>query len=153
MWTAECEYIRQLVPPKEYIHKREVLMQSLYEQNDCLNQNPDATMAETSWKWNLSDPLFLRNVGLGRYALERWALNHPSMIPCEIWPRIITQLWDDSNMTLGRPTEFGKMVSKKVKSRQSWFSKQEYAAFYPGIPVNPLLEKDQSKPKPRPCWL
>jgi hypothetical protein len=78
--------------------------------------------------------------------------NHPSVLPCEVWAGALNQLWDMSKLKLAEPTEFGKMVSKKVKARQSWFLQQEYAAFYPNVTVHPILAKDQSKPKPRPCW-
>ena len=101
----------------------------------------------------MSDPLFLRNVGLGRYALERWMTSHPSFRPCEVWNNGIIGMNDYSNLTLGDPSEWGKMVSKKIKARQSWLLQQEYAAFYPNTTTNSFLAKDQSNPKARPCWL
>jgi hypothetical protein len=153
MWTAECSYIRQLLPPSNYMQTRQILLRKLYSENDCLSQTADDTMADTSWSWNLSDPLFLRNVGLGRYALERWMTSHPSFRPCEVWNNGIIGMNDYSNLTLGDPSEWGKMVSKKIKARQSWLLQQEYAAFYPNTTTNSFLAKDQSNPKARPCWL
>jgi hypothetical protein len=158
MWTAQCSFIRQLVPPKDYIQKRTDLVERLYRENPCLSQMADPKMGadDGGWQWNLSNPMFLRNVGLGRYALERWMIQHPAMIPCEVWPLGISRMKGDtaevSPMTLGIPTEWGKMVSKKVKARQTFYAKEEYAAFYPDAAINEIIEKDQSKPKARACW-
>jgi hypothetical protein len=158
MWTAQCSFIRQLVPPKDYIQKRKDLVERLYRENPCLSQMADPKMGadDGNWQWNLSNPMFLRNVGLGRYALERWMIQHPTMIPCEVWPMGISRMKGDtaevSPLTLGIPTEWGKMISKKVKARQTFYAKEEYAAFYPDAELNEILEKDQSKPKARACW-
>lgn len=158
MWTADCSFIQELVPPKGYIKKREALMERLYQEQPCLNQMADPKMGtdDGGWQWNLTNPMFLRNVGLGRYALERWMIQHPAMIPCEVWPYGIGRMKDDnpaaSPLTLGTPSEWGKMVSKKVKARQTFYLKEEYAAFYPNATLNQILEKDQNKPKARACW-
>ena len=159
MWTAECSYIRQLVQPKEYVQKRKELLERLWEQNrECLSRPPDLAMADTPWAWNLSNPLFLRNVGLGRYALERWMLHHPSMIPCDLLPTTTTttlrnlDINGTNKLTLGIPIELNTYVSLKAKARQSWMLQQEYAELYPNIPINDVLAKNQAKPIPRPCW-
>lgn len=152
MWTAECSYVRQLLPPSNYTSMRQALLETMYAEHDCLAQPADITESNVSLAWNLTDPMFLRNVGLGRYALERWMMNHPSLRPCEVWPYGVIGMQSESQLMLGLPSEWGKMVNKKIKSRQSWMLQREYEAFYPNFSINDFLVKDQSKPKPRPCW-
>jgi hypothetical protein len=152
MWTAECSYLRQLAPPANYTTMRQALLETMYAEHDCLAQSADITELNVSLAWNLTDPLFLRNVGLGRYALERWIMNHPSVRPCEVWPHGVIGMHSESKLMLGFPSEWGKMVNKKIKARQSWMLQREYETFYPHATINDFLVKDQSKPKPRPCW-
>jgi hypothetical protein len=157
MWTAECSYIRRLLPPLEYESKRRALLERLWhEHEECLSRQPDPSMAYSPWAWNLTDSLFLRNVGLGRYALERWALEHPSMIPCDLLPQNTTLRSLDEEPTLylklGQPIEWGKRVSEKEKARHSWLLQQQYAGLYPEYSLNKILAMDQLDPTPRPCW-
>jgi hypothetical protein len=157
MWTAECSYIRQLISPTIYKEKRQELFQTLWTgtHQECLSRPPDLAMADTPWAWNLTDNMFLRNVGLGRYALERWMLHHPSMIPCDLLPNATLKSMhneDNIHLQLTKPDEWGHFVSQKVKARATWLLQQEYAAFYPDFPINEIQASDQAKPMPRPCW-
>jgi hypothetical protein len=58
MWTADCSYIRQLLPPSSYMYTQmcQDLLERLYKENECLSQSADGTMAGTTRSWNLTDP-------------------------------------------------------------------------------------------------
>mmetsp|Transcript_24803 Transcript_24803/g.46324 ORF Transcript_24803/g.46324 Transcript_24803/m.46324 type:complete len:243 (-) Transcript_24803:32-760(-) len=74
MWTAHCSYIRNLIEPKNYEHAVSTMLERTVNhtilgstQYGCM-QPPKDTQ------------LFL---GVGRYAMERWPLNHPHVQPCD----------------------------------------------------------------------
>ena len=84
MWSAKCDYIRQLLPPNRYEDSvRQMLNESVLHPTlnktkyACLSPyNPikvekeNKTYSELFW-------------GLGRFSAERWALNHPLLKPCD----------------------------------------------------------------------
>lgn len=88
MWTAQCSYIRQLISPNEYPTQ----MQAMF----------DETLNHSTLQYS-SDYACLRPYhdapnfwGLGRYALERWALSHPHVKPCDVLPIGEGQVsWDE----------------------------------------------------------
>jgi hypothetical protein len=74
MWTAKCSYIRSLIAPKEYEEKalnmhRETFNHSIWGPTKYACIRP----------YQHSD----RFLGLGRYAMERWVVNHPDVEPCD----------------------------------------------------------------------
>jgi hypothetical protein len=78
MWTARCSYVRGLYPPQNYSAK----IQEMYDttlNHSILQHSPEFVClrpydtAANFW-------------GIGRYALERWALSHPDVNPCEVLP-------------------------------------------------------------------
>jgi hypothetical protein len=154
MWTAECSYIRQLVPPQTYKSRRKDLIERWYSEFDCLARirPKEGGARKLMWSWNLSNPLFLQTVGLGRFALERWAMNHPSFRPCEVWPLGIIGMHDKSNLSLGLPSEWGKppLVSQ-IKARLNWMLLQEYAFLYSNVTINKFLAADLQDTNSTPC--
>jgi hypothetical protein len=79
MWVAECTYVRQLLPPKVYTLLRTDMMKRLWEQEPCLRQDYGES-------WDLTNTSFLKALGLGRYAMERWLFGHFHLIPCDVIP-------------------------------------------------------------------
>ena len=78
MWTARCSYINGLYPPQNYSAK----IQEMYDTtlNHSILQYSPAYVCLRPYEaaanfW-----------GIGRYALERWALSHPFVKPCEVLP-------------------------------------------------------------------
>jgi hypothetical protein len=154
MWTAECSYIRQLVPPDLYNSQREAMLQKWYSEFNCLARipNDEGGARNLTWHWNLTDPLFLQTVGLGRFALERWVLNHPNFRPCEVWPLGIIGMNNKSKLSLGLPSEWGKSsVPSQVKSRLNWMLLQEYSLLYSNATINDFLATDFQSQQAKPC--
>mmetsp|Transcript_27776 Transcript_27776/g.46080 ORF Transcript_27776/g.46080 Transcript_27776/m.46080 type:complete len:359 (+) Transcript_27776:54-1130(+) len=85
MWTAECSYVQQLVPPLQYEQKRRDLCRSdLFVQKRLKDFDhifcPD-------WSNYTDDSAGLQaRYGFGRYAMERWIVSHPSLRPCQLFP-------------------------------------------------------------------
>jgi hypothetical protein len=81
MWSARCDYIRQLLPPQTYEKSvREMLSNSVL--HPTLNQTKYACI--TPWQPKSNNKTYSELFwGTGRYAAERWALNHPQLNPCD----------------------------------------------------------------------
>jgi hypothetical protein len=74
MWTAHCSYIRKLLPPRTY---ESALLDMHQETLNHIILGPTKYACIRPYK---SSSLLL---GLGRYAMERWAFNHPYVEPCD----------------------------------------------------------------------
>lgn len=79
MWTAKCSYIRQLYEPRHYADAVEAMYAAtlLHPQRGNASTNHTngyACLQPNDWSFN--------HVGRGRYAAERWALNHFDVQPC-----------------------------------------------------------------------
>ena len=112
MWSAQCQYVRQLHPPQQYARLREELFACPQDadkdlgrqrnQSDAIpcsnvaNQSTTATTTTTSSSLSSSLPTravvnedaqkkFIHANGLGRYAMERWIVSHPALKPCHIY--------------------------------------------------------------------
>jgi hypothetical protein len=74
MWTAHCSYIRKLLPPQRY----EAAILDMHQES--LNHT---ILGPTKYAcirpYNRSGHL----LGIGRFAMERWAFNHPDVEPCD----------------------------------------------------------------------
>ena len=66
MWTADCHYVKKLLPPKEF----ETHMKRMYA-----SIPPESPLKPQDFGDNA--------LCLGRYALEHWVLSHPHVRPCE----------------------------------------------------------------------
>jgi hypothetical protein len=78
MWSAHCQYVKQLIPPKFL----EATLSTLYQQ--ILNDPHYACLAPQSTAGN--------HLGRGRYAMERWIWTHPILEPCNSLPRPMPQI-------------------------------------------------------------
>jgi hypothetical protein len=74
MWTAHCSYIRNLLPPQQYESK----VLNMYE--STVNHT---VLGPTKYACIRPHDVTRRFLGLERYAMERWALNHPDVQPCD----------------------------------------------------------------------
>ena len=75
IWTAQCSYIQQLLPPKEFKQKQR-------------NLAKEVLMLEV--RGTLSSRMFPRKkdstdlYGLDRFADEHWVGSHPAVVPCDL---------------------------------------------------------------------
>jgi hypothetical protein len=77
MWSAHCDYVRQLIPPSLF----EERVQSMYQNtvlHPILQNTTYACLAPVSTAPN--------HLGRGRYAMERWVWSHPDLRPCHVVP-------------------------------------------------------------------
>jgi hypothetical protein len=74
MWSAHCSYIRNLLPPRTY----ETAVLDMHQ--DTLNHTILGPTKYACIRPYKDSGLLL---GLGRYAMERWAFNHPHVVPCD----------------------------------------------------------------------
>ena len=70
MWTASCDFIRQLIPPMDFGEKMDALFKS---RTDGV---PRPSNKQLYRKWP---------VGLSRYTSEHWVGSHPHIRPCDIY--------------------------------------------------------------------
>lgn len=75
MWTAHCDYVRKLLPPKTYSPAMQTMLDDTLwnlerQEFNCLRPKSSAQ----------------NHVGLERYAPERWIYDHPHVKPCNILP-------------------------------------------------------------------
>ena len=80
MWTASCDYIRQLIPPTDFGQK----MESLLERPRMRDGVPKPSNRQLFLRWP---------VGRDRFSSEHWVGSHPRVQPCDIYR--------DENYTFG----------------------------------------------------
>ena len=74
MWSATCSYIQNLIPPKDY----ESSVQTMYK--ETVNHT---VLGPTKYGCLQPPDDSRRFLGLERYAMERWAFNHPDVQACD----------------------------------------------------------------------
>ena len=74
MWSATCSYIQNLIPPKDY----ELSVRTMYE--ETVNHT---VLGPTKYGCLQPPDDSRRFLGLERYAMERWAFNHPDVQACD----------------------------------------------------------------------
>jgi hypothetical protein len=74
MWTAKCSYIRNLLEPRQYKHA------VLSMHKDVLNHT---ILGPTKYACIRPYNHESRFLGVDRFAMERWAFNHPDVQPCD----------------------------------------------------------------------
>mmetsp|Transcript_23822 Transcript_23822/g.56237 ORF Transcript_23822/g.56237 Transcript_23822/m.56237 type:complete len:471 (-) Transcript_23822:70-1482(-) len=108
MWSAKCNYISQLIQPKQY----ESSLRRMYEDGlgIILPPTPETQQSQSSSSSSSSTKTQRGNVnnnnnntdgdvsclettnvkpnhlGLGRFAFERWVWSHPDVIPADVFP-------------------------------------------------------------------
>jgi hypothetical protein len=73
---VKSSYIKQLKPPTEYPQ----LLQSMYDNT----VNHTTKRYDPQYRCLRPRDMSPNHIGLGRYALERWAFSHPDVTPCDI---------------------------------------------------------------------
>ena len=89
MWTAKCDYVRKLLPPKEFVNHMNRLVAYVrqnfqkQQQGDEQSQNNPKNLFPniTPYQIRLGWPL-----GIKRYAYEHWLGSHEDLQPCDVYP-------------------------------------------------------------------
>jgi len=87
MFLAECDYINQLIPPKDFNAAKEKLMVRLWNMTRSELQSElgmENELLDGDWgqDWQFRRPSW---VGTDRYAMEHWLTSHPRMQPCDVF--------------------------------------------------------------------
>ena len=85
MWTSQCSYIRQLIPPNQFVQRMDEMFDYAF-----MNSNPEV----------IPQPTFQQiqgeyAVGRQRYAYEHWVTSHPNLQPCDVYPGRYTHGYRD----------------------------------------------------------
>jgi hypothetical protein len=99
MWTARCDYVQQLLPPRDYSQKLEQ-MYNLTLFHPLLGESEYACLKPR----HLAD----NHLGRGRFAYERWIWSHPNVNPSVVVP--LASLTD-----AGFPQNWQPHISKAPK--------------------------------------
>ena len=75
-FTATCDYVNRLIPPKDFDRVKKELHQTMMQNKSLPWANDtDFRMSRESW------------VGFDRFAMEHWIGSHPSLKPLSVYPR------------------------------------------------------------------
>lgn len=74
MFTADCDYIRRLIPPKEYESRLKEMYASLESCETNGLGSACVVRPNATWDDNV--------LSIGRYAMENWVFSHPRARPC-----------------------------------------------------------------------
>lgn len=138
MFTAKCEYVRKLIPPRDFNEAKKRVLSSMLDDEPQiadfmkLGGKPWA-MERTSW------------LGIGRYAMEHWICSHPSAMPAQVYPaaRFSYKMKDVSKRWVPR-MRLPEMANKDMAFAQDtlppWFhlpgKLYEWRHLYGSVPVN-----------------
>jgi len=81
MFVAECIYVNQLVPPRQFARAREEMMKDLHSQSSPQLRSLGFS-SKPSISWQFHRPSW---IGIGRYAMEHWICSHPSFQGCDVF--------------------------------------------------------------------
>jgi hypothetical protein len=89
MWTAQCSYIQQLLPPKEFEQKQRHLIK------EVLIMRALGTLSLRMFPKKDGSSLSMGDLyGLNRFADEHWVGSHPAVVPCDVTGGIdLALLW------------------------------------------------------------
>jgi len=116
MFTASCDYVRNLVPPLEFQDKMAKAAQKAQE----LWRDPNAYFS-TQVKYGRKT-LQESFMGIGRYANEHWITSHPDLVPCEV---------DENGIWTKAPTipvfeNIAKILRKNLDPKREDLNRAEY---------------------------
>lgn len=82
MWTADCMYVRQLLPPRHIGRLRKSILDDLY---DAKHDNTSRACLRP--ELNNKEPYTgdHQELALGRFNMEHWIFNHPHLKPCDVF--------------------------------------------------------------------
>jgi len=81
MWVAECEYVRKLIPPRDFEEAKSNLLRQVWKETDSGENTQFKGKKKMSWN-QFRKPSW---VGIERYAMEHWISSHPDYQPCEVF--------------------------------------------------------------------
>jgi hypothetical protein len=84
MWTAQCSYIQELIPPKDFSQKMDTMLDYVFFSTD--KSVPRPTFQQITGEFS---------VGRQRFAFEHWATSHPWVKPCDVYPGKYTHGYRD----------------------------------------------------------
>jgi hypothetical protein len=113
IWTAQCSYIQQLLPPKEFQRKLKNLVKEVLIMQ--LLGTFSSRMFPSGEDYH----------GLHRYADEHWVGSHPAVVPCDVAGSVeLTLLWGSehtsSNFAMAPQAAVdGKWINGPSKNTQA----------------------------------
>ena len=109
IWTAKCSYVAKLVPVQQYSQLRTQMCQDLHDWDQ--DETCNMTLLEGA-----DAKAFAQRVGLGRHAVERWIVGHPSLIPCEVFPHTyLSQVQDGATDWTPVHKKLGPLYQRQPK--------------------------------------
>lgn len=100
VWTADCSYVKDLVPPTEHEAKARASVGDAFLRRSVKQFQME--MKDVPPVWNL---------GIGRYANEWWIASHPSLHPCDFSASV------PDNNDCERTKQFIMWMQKTVEDR------------------------------------
>ena len=90
MWVSECDYVRKLIPPKDFelakrnymnivVNATKLIEGDEFVETD-LGDGPMRYPKNITWQ-NTRDYM----AGIGRFAMEHWLGSHPDFKPCDVF--------------------------------------------------------------------
>lgn len=148
-WMATCQYVNQLLPPHEYTEAREPMCHEFRNKGDdfmCEDNPPgDETGPRAKDKrW-----------GLGKFAMERWIMSHPSVHICKSFPlpmRFIhnaAEPWEPQLVAIPKLNHYSMFESQRQVVD---YHMKEYYYFYgQHAPEGGICQQLFSEIRPNPC--
>jgi hypothetical protein len=91
MWTAQCHYVNQLLPPNQFAARMDAMLEYILSHATNQNQQPNNDNNINDKKDNNPIPQPTPEhieeewvLGLKRYAMEHWLGSHPTLKPCDV---------------------------------------------------------------------
>lgn len=112
LFAAKCHYVRRLMPPALYGPVRLRFCRVMMETHHDQNCNTSA----------VEEPVAInQTLGFGRYAMERWIMSHPLVVPGQVFNDSIHKFhsgWEEWTPVLVPPGGAGvKQPKTEVRSR------------------------------------
>lgn len=94
MFTANCDYVSKLIPPKDFARRKQEGIDRMLNRTtlvgashpDLYETQLDDNRGRTKYRFNKKSMIWLERkswIGVERYASEHWIAGHPDVRPCE----------------------------------------------------------------------
>lgn len=90
MFVAECEYVKHLIPPRDFTKRKDEVTSKLWNMTQeelQIELGLGKKLDDGNWKgteWQFLRPSW---VGTERYAMEHWMFSHPTIQPCDVFDK------------------------------------------------------------------